>query len=260
MAKKKKHNRPGRKKAAAPVTARAREDAAPAPSADTGSGSKLGIGATFAVAALLLGSAIYMAYHRNAPVQVQDQASAPVQAQAVQAQPQAPSQPQSGAQVAAPASAQPQPQDEAAAPNDPTLAPDFSLVNVANGKTVTLSKLRGKVVLVDFWATWCPPCRMTIPHLMDLQKEYGGKRFTVVGISVDQQGEAAVKPFYSAWKMNYPVVIDQDGSVARNYGGIRSIPTGLLIDRHGRVITGFVGYRPKEELEGIVKKALDSKS
>ena len=164
--------------------------------------------------------------------------------------------------MAAPAQAQAPSASEGkdSAKSDASLAPDFSLVNVADGKPVTLSKLRGKVVLVDFWATWCPPCRMTIPHLMDLQKEYGGKRFTVVGISLDQQGESVVKPFYDAWKMNYPVVIDQDGSVARNYGGIRSIPTGLLIDRGGRVITGFVGYRPKDEIEGLVKKALDSKS
>jgi|GEM_PF-1271933 cytochrome c biogenesis protein CcmG/thiol:disulfide interchange protein DsbE len=213
------------------------------------SGSMLGIGITFAVAAVLLGSAVYFAYHRNPAVTADP---VPVQAAQPAVQP----------QVAAPAQAQAPSASEGkdSAKSDASLAPDFSLVNVADGKPVTLSKLRGKVVLVDFWATWCPPCRMTIPHLMDLQKEYGGKRFTVVGISLDQQGESVVKPFYDAWKMNYPVVIDQDGSVARNYGGIRSIPTGLLIDRGGRVITGFVGYRPKDEIEGLVKKALDSKS
>jgi thiol-disulfide isomerase/thioredoxin len=218
----------------------------PAPGRPTETaGPRLGIGLTFAVAAALLGSAVYYTYHRPTLLEAENAPDQP----SVQAQPQlSPPQPQA------------QSPGQAAPNSDPSLAPDFSLVNVADGKQVTLSKLRGKVVLVDFWATWCPPCRMTIPHLMDLQKEYGGKRFTVVGISLDQQGEAVVKPFYDSWKMNYPVVIDQDGSVARSYGGIRSIPTGLLIDRHGRVITGFIGYRPKDEIEGLVKKALDSKS
>jgi cytochrome c biogenesis protein CcmG/thiol:disulfide interchange protein DsbE len=221
---------------------------APVPAVDAG-GSRLGIGLTFGAAALLLATAVFFTYHRNASAQTPDPSQSPAAAQ-----PQQPPPPQDPGQVQPQAPAQP------ASKTDASLAPDFSLVNVADGKTVTLSKLRGKVVLIDFWATWCPPCRMTIPHLMDLQKEYGGKRFTVVGISLDQQGEAVVKPFYESWKMNYPVVIDQDGSVARNYGGIRSIPTGLLIDRKGHVINGFIGYRPKEEIEGYVKQALASKS
>ena len=135
------------------------------------------------------------------------------------------------------------------------MAPDFTLPTVLDGKVFQLSQQRGKVVLVDFWATWCPPCRMSIPHLKDLQEQYGGKDFTVVGISLDQQSER-VKPFVTEWAMKYPVVNDADGAVARAYGGIRSIPTGILIDRHGKVITGFVGYRPKEEMEALVKQAL----
>jgi peroxiredoxin len=92
--------------------------------------------------------------------------------------------------------------------------------------------------------------------LIELQKEYGNKGFTVVGISLDQQGEPVVGPFYQQWHMNYPVVIDGDGSTARNYGGIRSIPTAVLIDKHGKIVNGFVGYRPKEVFEEAIKAEL----
>jgi thiol-disulfide isomerase/thioredoxin len=155
-------------------------------------------------------------------------------------------------------------QDAQAAPADgqasgqQDVAPDFTLPRVNSSKVFQLSKQRGKVVLVDFWATWCPPCRMSIPHLIDLQKEHGGKNFTVVGVSLDQQSQV-LPPFVTQWKMNYPVVNDSDGAVARAYGGIRSIPTGVLIDRHGKVITGFVGYHPKEEMEAMVEQALAKK-
>jgi thiol-disulfide isomerase/thioredoxin len=147
---------------------------------------------------------------------------------------------------------------EAESPEDTSLqlAPDFTLTDVSTGKPFSLSSHRGKVVLIDFWATWCGPCRMAIPHLIELQREYRHKGLQVVGVSLDQQGPAVVKPFYQQWKMNYAVVVDDTGTVARDYGGIRSIPTALLLDKHGRVLTGFVGYRPKEEYEAAIKAAL----
>ena len=168
-------------------------------------------------------------------------------------------------QAQAQAQAQPQPQvqpnpSQMSAPKPAEqgadMAPDFSLTDVNTGKNFTLASMRGKVVLVDFWATWCGPCRMAIPHLIDLQQQYKGKGLQVVGVSLDQQGPAVVKPFYQQWKMNYIVGVDDQGQVARQYGGIRSIPTAVLIDKHGKVITGFVGYRPKEEYENAIKAAL----
>ena len=168
-------------------------------------------------------------------------AQPPVQAQS---QPEAP-------QAQAPAAA--------ASQADADMAPDFSLADVNTGKTFKLSAQRGKVVLVDFWATWCGPCRMAIPHLIELQDLYKGKGLQVVGVSLDQQGPAVVKPFYQQWKMNYIVGVDDQGNVARQYGGIRSIPTAVLIGKNGKVITGFVGYRPKEEYENAIKKALAAK-
>ena len=145
---------------------------------------------------------------------------------------------------------------EAPAEDQSQMAPDFTLVDISTGKPFNLKAQRGKVVLVDFWATWCGPCRMAIPHLIELQKQYRDKGLQVVGVSLDQQGPAVVKPFYQSWKMNYAVVVDDQGQVASQYGGIRSIPTALLIDKHGKVITGFVGYRPKEEYETAIKAAL----
>lgn len=136
------------------------------------------------------------------------------------------------------------------------VAPDFEMKDIASGKTFKLSDQKGKVVLIDFWATWCGPCRMEIPHLIELHDEYKHKDFTMVGVSLDQRGESVVIPFYKSWKMTYPVVVDQYGEVARNYGGIRSIPTALLVDKQGRIINAFVGYRPKEEFEAAIKAAL----
>jgi thiol-disulfide isomerase/thioredoxin len=136
-----------------------------------------------------------------------------------------------------------------------TMAPPF-MATTLDGQHISMDSLAGKVVLIDFWATWCGPCRMAIPHLIELQKKYGGRNFTVVGVSLDQQGEGVVRPFTQQWNINYPVVVDQDGSVARDYGGIRSIPSTLVIDRTGRAVGSLIGYRPLEEYEALVKKAL----
>lgn len=98
---------------------------------------------------------------------------------------------------------------------------------------------------------------MAIPHLIDLQKKYGHHGFTVVGVSVDQQGPDVVRAFTQNWKVNYPVVVDGDGSVARDYGGVRAIPTTVVIDGTGRVVGDpLIGYRPLEEYEALIKKAL----
>lgn len=150
----------------------------------------------------------------------------------------------------------PQPAAPPPARSDSKIPPDFNLPAVSTGKEVKLSSFKGKVVLLDFWATWCPPCRMEIPHFVGLQKEYGNKDFTVIGVSLDQKGESVVKPFMQQWKINYPVVIDSSGEVQASYGGIRSIPTTVLIGKNGEVREVFIGYKPKEVFEEAIKKAL----
>ncbi len=156
--------------------------------------------------------------------------------------------------VAAPAMAAMQPDgDKQAATN---LAPDFSRPEVNSGKAIKLSAYRGKVVIVDFWATWCGPCRMEIPHFVELQKQYQGKGFTFVGVSLDQQGPGVVKKFISQWNINYPIVMDMEGALAQSYGGIRGIPTTFIIGKKGDIKDTHVGYRPKEVFEEAIKKAL----
>src|SRR6516165_7654652 len=99
-----------------------------------------------------------------------------------------------------------------------TAAPDWQLSDV-DGKPVKLSDFKGKVIILDFWATWCPPCRAEIPGFVAIQKKYADKGLTVVGVSVDQQGASVVKPFMQQLKMNYPVVL-ANAKMIGDYGDI----------------------------------------
>ncbi len=125
-------------------------------------------------------------------------------------------------------------------------APNFTLAEL-EGRTVRLSDYRGDVVLLDFWATWCGPCRMSIPHLIELQNEYADDGFTVLGVSLDRAGRDVVSRFVEKAGINYPVVMGT-GAVQEAYGGIRSIPTAFLIDRDGYVVKMIQGYQPKNAL------------
>ena len=118
-----------------------------------------------------------------------------------------------------------------------------------------LESLKGKVVIVDFWATWCPPCRQEIPGFIELQKQYGDKGLVVVGLSLDDEIEA-VKEFCKTQKINYPVfVVGQDTTAA--WGNIEAIPTTFILDKTGRK-TGEprVGYHPKEAFEKAITPLL----
>lgn len=124
-------------------------------------------------------------------------------------------------------------------------APDFTLNDLSN-QPVSLSSLRGKkVVLLDFWATWCGPCRMAMPGLQELQDKFKSKGFEV--LSVDQaEGSDVVRPFIERKKYSFHVVLDADGQVGSQYG-VRGIPTLVLVDKKGGVQFIRVGYSPNEE-------------
>ena len=120
-------------------------------------------------------------------------------------------------------------------------APDFTLKDVV-GKNTALSSYKGKLVLLEFWATWCPPCKASIPDMVELHKKYQEKGFTVLGVSIDSDSDAAAKvaQFSLTYGITYPVLI-ADEVVPVTYK-VMSIPTSFLISRNGTVISSYVGY------------------
>ena len=128
-------------------------------------------------------------------------------------------------------------------------APDFTLTDL-NGDEFSLSDHKGKVIILDFWATWCGPCRMEIPGFVELQDKYGDD-VVVVGVSLDKGGPKAVVPFAKEYEINYPVVYG-DGTVVQAYGGIRGIPTTFIIDRNFNIQRKYVGYKPHSVFESDI--------
>jgi len=133
-------------------------------------------------------------------------------------------------------------------------APSFTLQDL-NGKTVSLSDFKGKVVVLDFWATWCPPCVMEIPHFIELYEQYKDKGFAMVGISLDREGVSVVKSFARKYRINYPILMT-DGRIDKVYGGITGIPTTFVIDSAGNIRRKYIGYRDKAVFEADIKALL----
>jgi|SRR5579884_3209408 len=138
---------------------------------------------------------------------------------------------------------------------DRKTAPDFTLKD-ANGTSVKLSDYRGKVVLLDFWATWCGPCKIEIPWFMEFEREYKHRGFAVLGVSMDEGGWETVKPYIEERKMNYRVLMGTE-AVGDEYGGVDALPTTLLIDRDGRIATVHKGLETgkdgfKHEIERLL--------
>jgi peroxiredoxin len=131
-------------------------------------------------------------------------------------------------------------------------APAFTLTDI-NGGTVSLSDFKGKVVILDFWATWCPPCKREIPDFITLQSEYASKGLQIVGIALDQPDK--VRAFAQQNGMNYPVLLGTD-QISALYGGIEGIPTTFILDKNGNIVNRFEGFRPKEDFEVEITKLL----
>ena len=134
--------------------------------------------------------------------------------------------------------------------------PQFSLPSVVDGKNVDSTSLKDKVVLVTFFATWCPPCRQEIPSLKQLQKEFGSQGFSVLALAVDEGGAGIVASLVHQQKINYPVVMATP-LIAEQFGGIYGIPTSFLINRQGHVVKKYSSYTPhallKRDIEAIME-------
>ena len=135
-------------------------------------------------------------------------------------------------------------------------APDFALKD-ADGKVVHLSDYKGKVVLLDFWATWCGPCKIEIPWFMEMQRRNKDRGFEVLGVAMDDEGWEAVKPFAATLGINYRLVIGND-STAQMYGGVDALPTTFLIDRTGKIAAVHVGLAAKKDFEDGVEQLLNA--
>jgi thiol-disulfide isomerase/thioredoxin len=137
-----------------------------------------------------------------------------------------------------------------------TMAPDFELqVLQGKGKTIQLSSLKGKAVIVNFWATYCDPCKIEMPWLAELQKKYGPQGFQILGIVMDDPGEKTIVDFTRKMGVNYPVLVGTE-KVADLYGGIDGLPTTFFLDRDGKVVDRVLGLEDESLIEGSIKKSL----
>jgi len=125
-------------------------------------------------------------------------------------------------------------------------APDF-LLQDSSGSNIRLSDYRGRVLLVNFWATWCAPCKAEIPLLEEFEHTYANQGLTVIGVSMDESGWSSVRPFMEALKINYPVVIGSEGLASRY--GLIGLPTTFLIDREGRIAATHVGIISRGDIK-----------
>jgi peroxiredoxin len=137
--------------------------------------------------------------------------------------------------------------------NERKPAPEFALKD-SSGKTRSLKKYRGKVVLLDFWATWCHGCKEEIPWFAEFERKYAAKGLAVLGVSLDEDGWKVVKPFLQTAKIPYRILLGDDAT-AKNYD-IQNMPDTFLIDRHGRIAATYVGLVDKDNVEANIRTML----
>ena len=151
----------------------------------------------------------------------------------------------------------------AVADSSATAAPEITLRDL-DGKDLSLAQYKGKVVLVNFWATWCDPCRVEIPWLIEMEQKYSAKGFTVLGIAMDEEGAKVVTPFVNQERfdvngaksqMNYPIVIGDDAA-ADKFGGLLGYPTSVLINRDGKVVKRITGIISYDEMSKAIESQL----
>ena len=144
-----------------------------------------------------------------------------------------------------------------------TVAPEVRLKDL-QGRDVSLAQYRGQVVLVNFWATWCSPCRIEIPWMIEFQQKYGPRGFTVLGVSMDDEGKKVVEPFVEKERfdvdgqqmaINYPILLGTD-EVAERFGGLIGLPTSVLFTRDGKEVKRILGLVNHDELVKAIEGQL----
>jgi cytochrome c biogenesis protein CcmG/thiol:disulfide interchange protein DsbE len=149
------------------------------------------------------------------------------------------------------------------APSTPTDAPNVTFKDL-NDKDVTLQQHKGQVVLVNFWATWCEPCKVEIPWMIEFQKKYSPRGFTILGVSMDEDGKKAVQPFLDKERfdvdgqkeaMNYPILLGSD-AIAEKFGGILGLPTTMLFSRDGKKVRTIVGLVNHDDISKAIEGLL----
>jgi peroxiredoxin len=134
-------------------------------------------------------------------------------------------------------------------------APNFALQSL-EGQTVHLSDFRGKAVLLNFWATWCEPCKIEMPWFVEMQKQHAAEGLQIVGVAMDDSAEKDIADFAHQMGVNYPVLIGKE-EVGSAYGGIPFLPATFYIDRDGKVVDKVFGLKGRGEIEDLVKKILN---
>lgn len=145
-----------------------------------------------------------------------------------------------------------------AAPRQGQPAPNFKIISTT-GQTISQDNYRGHVLIIDFFATWCQPCRLSIPHLVEMNRKYGKQGLQILGLSVDEDGERVVKAFTDEFRVNYPLALAGD-PVTVDFG-IRSVPIMYLIDKKGRIAEVYRGYTDEmaRSVEQSIKRLLAEK-
>jgi cytochrome c biogenesis protein CcmG/thiol:disulfide interchange protein DsbE len=138
--------------------------------------------------------------------------------------------------------------------NSQNRAYEFQLETL-KGKTITLDDYKGKVLILNIWDTWCPPCRAEIPDFIELYDEYQNKNVEILGVAAGRNGKNAVVDFVKEYKINYPIAIGSS-DIFQGFGGVRSIPTTFIIDKKGNIVEKIVGLRPKEMFENKINSLI----
>lgn len=138
---------------------------------------------------------------------------------------------------------------------DPQPVPDLTLTTM-DGSSINLAAQEGRVLLINFWATWCAPCREEIPDLMELHANLQPKGLTVIGVALDRGGAKVVKPYVDNHEINYPIVLDGDGNAESEMGPIYGLPTTLVVNPEGQIVKRVLGIFPVDKLKPTLEEML----